>query len=321
MNETKVLNEFFIWEEKNLIEPKLKSENNGVNEHKDITIEIKNDLTPNDWKDITNPKLRKKMRNKAYYEKNNEEILKRKKVTGKVYRENNKDKISSKQKAYREANGDKIKVQTKAYNKANKAYKKTYYEVNKDKDKIKLQKKAYKEDNKDRIKEKSKIYRESNKDTIREYYKAYNNVNKDKIKVRNKAYYEANKDKIKAYREDNKDKKNNYSKNRKKTNIQFKLSCNLRARLNSAINRNYKAGSAVKDLGCTIEQLKQYLESKFHPEMTWDNWTLDGWHIDHIKPLASFDLTDRQQLLEACHYTNLQPLWAKDNLSKSDNII
>jgi desulfoferrodoxin (superoxide reductase-like protein) len=55
--------------------------------------------------------------------------------------------------------------------------------------------------------------------------------------------------------------------------------------------------------------------------MTWDNWTTDGWHIDHIKPLASFDLTDRKQLLEACHYTNLQPLWAKDNLIKSDKII
>jgi len=55
--------------------------------------------------------------------------------------------------------------------------------------------------------------------------------------------------------------------------------------------------------------------------MTWDNWTLDGWHIDHIKPLASFDLTDRKQLLEACHYTNLQPLWAKDNLTKNDKII
>ena len=54
--------------------------------------------------------------------------------------------------------------------------------------------------------------------------------------------------------------------------------------------------------------------------MTWDNWTTDGWHIDHIKPLSSFDLTDRKQLLEVCHYTNLQPLWAKDNLIKSDKL-
>ena len=62
--------------------------------------------------------------------------------------------------------------------------------------------------------------------------------------------------------------------------------------------------------------LENNLESKFQSGMTWDNWALDGWHIDHIKPLASFDLTDRNQLLEACNYTNLQPLWAKDNLSK-----
>ena len=92
-------------------------------------------------------------------------------------------------------------------------------------------------------------------------------------------------------------------------------------RLNTALNGNYKSGSAVKNLGCTIEQLKQHLESKFQPEMSWDNWTTDGWHIDHIKPLASFDLTDKNQLLEACHYTNLQPMWAKDNLSKSDKIL
>ena len=68
-------------------------------------------------------------------------------------------------------------------------------------------------------------------------------------------------------------------------------------------------------------QLKEHIEKQFVDGMSWDNWALDGWHIDHIKPLASFDLTDRQQLLEACHYTNLQPLWAKDYLSKSDNIL
>lgn len=69
-----------------------------------------------------------------------------------------------------------------------------------------------------------------------------------------------------------------------------------------------------------LEQLKQHLESKFRTGMTWDNWTIDGWHIDHIKPLASFDLTDRKQLFEACNYTNLQPLWAIDNILKSDSV-
>ena len=99
-----------------------------------------------------------------------------------------------------------------------------------------------------------------------------------------------------------------------------KLRCNLRARLYIAINGNYKAGSAVRDLGCSIDELKLYLENKFRPDMTWNNWAHDGWHIDHIKPLASFDLTNRDQFLEACHYTNLQPLWAEENFSKGASL-
>ena len=88
----------------------------------------------------------------------------------------------------------------------------------------------------------------------------------------------------------------------------------LRSRLNSAIKRDQKSGSAVKDLGCTIEELKLYLESQFEDNMSWDNH--GEWHIDHIKPLASFDLTNEEELKKACNYTNLQPLWAKDNLKK-----
>ena len=111
-------------------------------------------------------------------------------------------------------------------------------------------------------------------------------------------------------------------KERYATDIQFKLSKNLRRRLREALKENYKSGSAVHDLGCSIEFLKQYFESKFypHPEtnepMSWNNYGYYGWHIDHIKPLASFDLADRKQLLEAVHYINLQPLWWFENLSK-----
>ena len=143
----------------------------------------------------------------------------------------------------------------------------------------------------------------------RSYQKAYNKAyyvaNVDKIKATDKAYRAANLDKIKAYQN-----------NRLKTDIQYKLSKSLRSRLNKALQGNYKIGSAVKDLGCSIVELQMYLESKFQSGMTWDNHGFYGWHIDHIKPLASFDLTDRAQLLLACHYTNLQPLWAIDNLSK-----
>jgi hypothetical protein len=69
------------------------------------------------------------------------------------------------------------------------------------------------------------------------------------------------------------------------------------------------------------KQLKFHRDSRNkHEYMTWENWSKYGWHIDHIKPLSSFNLTDYEQLKMACHYTNLQPMWAKDNLIKSNKV-
>ena len=195
--------------------------------------------------------------------------------------------------AYRAANADKIKANNKAYRAANA-------------DKIK----AYRGDNVDKIKDRMQAYRAANVDKIKATKKVYRGDNADKIKANNKAYRAANVNKAKAYQN-----------NRLKTDIQYKLSKSLRSRLNKALQGNYKTGSAVKDLGCSIVELQMYLESKFQSGMTWDNHGLFGWHIDHIKPLASFDLTNRAQLLIACHYTNLQPLWAIDNLAKGDSCI
>jgi hypothetical protein len=211
----------------------------------------------------------------------------------------------------------------------NDSMQKDWRDITEPKERQKSYNKLYYQSNKNKLIIKANDYYQINKEKKNAYGKEYRKLNKDKIKkgkkIYNEAWYKINKDKIKLrekiYRSLNKDKKNLYFKNKKKTDIQYKLSCNLRSRLNTAFNSNYKDGSAVRDLGCTIEKLKQHLESKFQPGMTWDNWTTDGWHIDHIKPLASFDLTDRKQLLEACHYTNLQPLWAKDNLIKSDKLI
>lgn len=105
-----------------------------------------------------------------------------------------------------------------------------------------------------------------------------------------------------------------YLRNRRKNDVQFRLASNLRSRLKMAIREKYKSGSAVRDLGCTIPELIGYLEILFEPGMSWENY--GEWHIDHRRPLATFDLTDREQLLAACHWTNLQPLWALDNMRK-----
>ena len=109
-----------------------------------------------------------------------------------------------------------------------------------------------------------------------------------------------------------------YKRNRIKTDINFRLAHNLRNRLRHAIKNNQKVGSAVRDLGCSVQELKEHLENQFTEGMSWDNYGLYGWHIDHITPLASFNLEDREQFLQAANYTNLQPLWAEDNLRKGD---
>lgn len=89
-----------------------------------------------------------------------------------------------------------------------------------------------------------------------------------------------------------------------------KIAHNLRVRL----RRLVKTGSAVKNLGCSVPEFLAHLESKFTERMTWSNY--GQWHIDHIQPLSSFNLESAEQLVVACHYTNLQPLWAEENISK-----
>jgi len=132
---------------------------------------------------------------------------------------------------------------------------------------------------------------------------------KDKLLIQKKEYYEANKYDINR-------KKTIYKKEKRAKDDKYRIKGNLRSRLNKAITGNYKTGSAVADLGCSIEELKKHLESQFQPGMNWDNYGLHGWHIDHIKSLASFDLSNPDEAKKACHYTNLQPLWAEDNWSK-----
>jgi len=157
--------------------------------------------------------------------------------------------------------------------------------------------KSYREKNIKKIKNKSKKYAEKNKERIKEYKKQWYLKNKSKVISRVTKRH----------------------KERLHSDINYRLSVYLRCRLNSALRHktSRKSGSFVRDLGSSIEELKQHLEAQFQPGMTWENH--GEWHIDHIKPLASFNLSDRAQFLEACHFTNLQPLWAEDNIMKGVN--
>jgi len=184
-----------------------------------------------------------------------------------------------------------------------------YYQANKDA--IKDRNKQYYQANKEAIEEQHKQYREANKDVIAERCKQYYQANKDAAAVYNKEYQKKNWDDLLQY-------KNQYKKKRRATDPGYRIADNLRTRLYTALKGKRKADTTKKLLGCTYEEARAHIEAQFTEGMSWDKMGVRGIHIDHIRPCASFDLTDPEQQRECFHYTNLQPLWAEDNLKKSD---
>jgi hypothetical protein len=180
--------------------------------------------------------------------------------------------------------------------------------------------KTWNKANPEKKKAQSKARYQEKKEQINAQSKARYQANPEKKKAYNKARYHANPEKWKAWSEANKEKINADKRNRRKTDPEYRITGNLRSRLNKAVNRIAK-GAATKSastkelLGCSEEFLRSYLESQFEPWMTWDNYGPD-WHVDHIRPCASFDLTDPKQQEECFHYTNLRPLEASRNMSE-----
>ena len=165
---------------------------------------------------------------------------------------------------------------------------------------------------KERKREEYKIHRDAIVKKQQEYYAA----NKDKILERNRAGYRKNKGRWRENR-------TLQEKVRYDTDAHFRLVRVLRSRLRGALKSSgvRKQTRTTELLGCCIAQLKAHIEQQFLPGMSWENHGLHGWHIDHIRPCASFDLTDPTQQRQCFHYTNLQPLWAKDNLKKGTKAI
>lgn len=271
------------------------------------------------------------------------------------YRQANKNKICEYKHKYYQTNITTIRQKKRIYNRVNadkiKAHKQSYYHNNIDT--IKAKQKAYYENNKDEINE----YRQNNKDKkrlhdkryyqkhteqVKTYQKQYNRTHIDKVRKRHQEYHQRNADKIKAYYQANKESRRIYKKtycqrNREKirayvnhrysTDVCFKLKQQLRHRLYDAIFNNYKNGSGVRDLGCSIDELKIWLESQFQPGMTWKNWGSgeNDWQIDHIIPFHLLKYKDKdgkdymsyESQRVVCHYKNLRPMWRNDNLART----
>jgi hypothetical protein len=179
--------------------------------------------------------------------------------------------------------------------------------------------KAHNAQNKEANASRQKRYHEANREILLVKKRAKHLENRDKILVKKRDYYLQNRDKIlkKAarYRSLNMSKMVAYNRERARRDSTFRLIRNLRNRTWQAV-KGLKSASTIQLLGCSPQQVRDHLESLFKPGMSWDNYGFRGWHVDHIKPLASFDLTDSAQQKLAFHYTNLQPLWASENFAK-----
>jgi hypothetical protein len=169
---------------------------------------------------------------------------------------------------------------------------------------------------------KCKEYYFSNKEAIIEWKKK----NQTKIQKYQQDYYpkyrEKNKEKIikykKQYQTKNRDKINAKINKKYKEDINYRIKHNLRTRLNLAIKNNSKHSSTIILLGCSIKKFKEHIEKQFTHNMSWNNY--GQWHLDHIKPCASFDLSKKEEQKICFHYSNFQPLWAKDNLIKGRKV-
>ena len=170
-------------------------------------------------------------------------------------------------------------------------------------------------ENREKKKAQCRAYRLRNIEKIRVSRAAHDRVNREKNRRYQSSWRRKNRVRVRKTQ-----RANRHFRYRK--DPCFRLASLLRTRLNRAIKGAVKGGSAVQDLGCSFEELKQRFERQFLPGMTWSNQGNGAgeWNIDHIQPLASFDLIDRVQFLKACHFANLQPLWAKDNQTKRDRI-
>jgi len=172
-------------------------------------------------------------------------------------------------------------------------------------------------------KEKIKNHYQETKQIILDYQKKYREENLDKIKERGKKYYNINKkeilDKNKIYRKNTKNIRNIYESKKKKNDPIYSLLCGMRSRLCNYLKMCdvTKRNKTFDIVGCSPQFLKEHLETQFTDGMTWDNRC--EWHIDHIIPLSSAKTED--ELYKLCHYENLQPLWAEDNLKKSNKIL
>ena len=170
---------------------------------------------------------------------------------------------------------------------------------------------AEREGNKERIQRNQRNYYLKNKTILKQKALEYFNDNKEIVIKKRRKYQSSKPARIK---------RNIYRNNRMLTDECYKIRCRLKDRIYFALKGIAKSKKTLDLLGCTLPFFKKYLEERFTEKMSWGNYGLFGWHIDHKIPCSAFDLTKKEEQEKCFHYTNMQPLWCTDNILKGDKL-
>lgn len=247
----------------------------------------------------------------AWREANRERCLAGKKK----WAQDNRERKAAMDRAYRLANPEKVRANGKAWRKKHalklkeqqRARQRTNSEA------ISAYQKQYQKDNAERIKQKAKEWRKANPETVSKGKRLYLERHPERREKTEKSRYQKNKTIIIK-------KNNRRSTERMKTDPVFNLSSKLRWRTNRIVKYGLKGGNmrpkTLELLGCSFSEFKSYLEKLFQPGMTWEKFLKAQIHLDHIRPVSSFDLRDVEQIRKCFHYSNHQPLWAIENIKK-----
>ncbi len=182
----------------------------------------------------------------------------------------------------------------------------------------------YHYENRDEILEQRRKYYQENKEIFSQRAKKYYEENREKVLEKVNEYKKENPNSLKEWKENNKDHVrrycSKYRKERMENDTFYKINIKIRKVIYSSLRRMSipKNSKSKEILGCDWETFRQHIENQFQEGMTWDNHGRYGWHYDHHIPLASAET--EEDVIRLNHYTNFKPLWAEDNLRKSDKI-
>jgi hypothetical protein len=286
-------------------------------------------------------KEQKKIRMQKYYLKNKDKILERCRDYRKTHKDTRyKDNPVRKewQREYTAKHGEKYNARKKMDRKLNPEKYKEISKKNylKNKDKILARGKKYRSENIEKYKVYIKKWNSENKEHLSEYKKRRVEQFPELIKKQKKESYWRNRDKI--LKKFNKNKDEIYRKNKERflenpekfraqraafqrkfrqiPSRKFAMSQQGRIRIALKSQNVKKRNKTIELIGCSFSDLRKHLESLFWPGMNWENHGRYGWHVDHIIPIAKFDLSDSYQQKICFNFTNMQPLWWRDNISK-----